>query len=168
VYQPVPAKKLPEDAVLYKLIVDEGMTPTEVRDWLKVHKDIDVTAASVSMWRRRAGLPPTMPRRSPWSYLPGTNHSNVQEAQVVRAYFRREAGLPNDPERTRMLESMERRLRDAGLVLWYNTDPEKGPLGWLTARPRPGIDLGIIREPDGKPHPPKWRERQQQEPAATG
>src|SRR5690606_19400994 len=123
------------DDLLYRLIAEEGMTPTEVRDWLKVHKGIDVTPSSISMWRRRAGLPPTRPKRSPWSYLPDTNHSRTVEAQVVRAYFRREAGLPNDPERARMLESMERRLRDANLVLWYNTDPELGRVGWATARP---------------------------------
>lgn len=162
----MPAKKLPEDAVLHQLLVDEGMTPTEVRDWLKVHKGIDVTAASISMWRRRAGLPPIKPRRSPWDYLPDTNHSRVVEAQVVRAYFRREAGLPNDPERARMLESMERRLKEANLVLWYNTDEKLGPVGWVTARPRPGIDLGIIREPDDKPHPPQWRERAETQPEA--
>lgn len=159
----MPAKKLPEDDLLYHLIAEEGMTPTEVRDYLKVHKDIDVTPSSISMWRRRAGLPATRPKRSPWNYLPDTNHSRTVEAQVVRAYFRREAGLTNDPERARMLESMERRLRDANLVLWYNSDPELGRVGWNTARPRAGIDLGIIREPDGKPHPPQWRDR-----AATG
>ena len=150
----MPAKKLP-DGDVERLLVEEGMSPAEVAAWLKEHKGIDTTPASISMWRRRAGLPAQLPRRTPWKYAPGTNHGKVVEAQVVRAYFRREEGLTNDPERARMLESMEARLRDAGLVLHYNPDPNKGEVGWFTVRPRPGIDLGIIREPDGKPHPPQ-------------
>lgn len=157
-YQPVPAKKLPEDDLLYQLIAEEGLGPSEVVAWLREHKGIEVTPSSVSMWRRRAGLPAQAPKRSPWKYASGTNHSHTVEAQAVRAYYRREAGLPNDPERARMLESMEERLRRSGTVLHYNPDPELGPVGWYYVPPEPGIDLGIIREPDRVPRPPQWQQ----------
>ena len=93
----MPAKKLPEDALLHRLIVEEGLGPAEVRDWLKEHRGIDVTAPSISMWRRRAGLPPALPRRSPWKYLPGTDHGGTAMAQAVRAYYR-DIFIPSWPD----------------------------------------------------------------------
>ncbi len=153
----MPGKKLPDKLV--ERLVRQGMGNTEVSRWLLEHEHLEVSPSAVGMWRKRRGLPtkPIAPS-APWSYRPGSGHNRESEAAVVRAYFRREAGLPIDGQREQLLLSWERRLYGAGRVLHYDPDTEQG---WWYVEAEPGVDLGIIREPDRRPRPPRedWRAR---------
>ncbi|GAA3232220.1 hypothetical protein ACFP63_16570 [Oerskovia jenensis] len=132
------------------------MTATQIVAFLKDHMGIEVTTEALIMWRKRRGLDrnPVSPKRIPWKLRP--EHVNTVEAQAIRAYYGREDGLAVDKERTRILASMERRLYPRGLVIHYDPDTERG---WWAVPARPGVDLGLVREPDGLPRPPRHDSR---------
>lgn len=148
----MPAKKIPDELV-ERLYEEEGLTATEIVEYLRVHMGIEVSREALSMWRKRRGLDrnPAHPKRIPWKVRP--EHGVTVEAQAIRSHSRREDGLPVDKERTRILASMERRLYPQGLVIHYDPDTEQG---WWYVPARPGIDLGLVREPDDTPRPPKY------------
>lgn len=151
----MPGKKLPDKVV--EQLVRKGMGNTEVARWLEVHENLDVTPSAVGMWRIRHGYArERIAPSGPWSYRLRRADKQKSEAVATRAYFRREAGLALNKQAGATLLSWERRLYGAGEVLDYDEAD-----GFRRVAARPGIDLGIIREPDGRPHPPRepWRER---------
>lgn len=151
----MPGKRLPDDKV--RQLVEAGKGNSEIARYLREHEGVDVTPSAIGMWRKRRGLERTVQApRAPWSYRPKSGHAGQVEAVVVRAWHRREAGLPLDEQRAAILAGWEHRLYGAGLVLHYDPDT---PQGWWYVPAEPGVDLGIIREPDRKPRPPRedWR-----------
>lgn len=148
----MPAKKIP-DLLVERLYEEEGLTATEIVEYLRVHMGIEVSREALAMWRKRRGLDrkPASPKRIPWKLRP--EHTSTVEAQAIRSHSRREDGLVVDDERTRILKRMEERLYPRGLVIHYDPATEQG---WWYVPARPGIDLGLVREPDDKPRPPKF------------
>lgn len=135
------------------------MSAAQIVAFLKEHMGIEVTTEALTMWRKRRGLDrkPVNPKRIPWKLRP--EHAVTVEAQAIRSHSRREDGLTVDKERSRILASMERRLYPQGLVIHYDADTERG---WWAVPARPGIDLGLVREPDDVPRPPRYGPRAMQ------
>ena len=79
----------------------------------------------------------------PWKRIKA-EHRNRYLATMVRAYTRREAGLPlsaiAEERLSRFLESAER----DGFVVHYDPDTEQG---FFRVPRREGVDTGIVRDP---------------------
>lgn len=139
----MPAKKIP-DLLVEKLYEEYGLTATEIVDYLRMHMGIELTTSALTMWRKRRGLDrkPAHPKRIPWKIRP--EHSTTVQAQAIRAASRRAEGLAVDAERSRILAHWEGLLYPKGLVIHYDADTDEG---WWYVPARPGIDLGLVREP---------------------
>jgi 2-aminoadipate transaminase len=145
----MPAPKLPRAKVIRML--EEGMGPTEIQAHLRDHDGIQTTTAAISTIRRRhTDIPPANSNPSrvlPWKIRPEHEGSSLRHAYL--AWAQREKGHPLSAERTRNLAYTEAKLMTTGQVIHYS--PAKG---FILVPARPGIDLGIIREPDDARRPP--------------
>jgi hypothetical protein len=145
------ATRLPRD--LTARLLEEGWGPTQISGYLREHLGIEVTANSISQFRKRhTDIPPShdSERKMPWSVK--REHYNSVYRHAILAWKQREADHPLSDERARNLMSIETRLQEARprQVIDYNPR-RKG--GFFLREARPGVDLGIVYEPDGKPRP---------------
>ncbi|MCL1872330.1 MAG: hypothetical protein FWF90_18220 [Promicromonosporaceae bacterium] len=140
-------KKLPTE--LTAQLLEDGWTPTKIVTFLRDHLNIEVTANSISQFRRRhTHIAPAhdSQRRLPWKI--DRLHQNSVYRHAILAWHQREHDHPLSAERARNLMAVETRLKEAGKVIDY------GPvIGFFVVPARDGIDLGIVREPSGRPRP---------------
>lgn len=138
----MPPKVLPDN--LLEQLMRRGLTDREILDYLAEHENIVVTRQAISQWRRRRGQTkrPQAPRAIPWKLRPEDRTS--EPVRVIRFHARRNAGLPLTPDEVNRLERGLEVLD--GNVFHYDPDHPAGP--WLIVPPRPGVDTGIVREPN--------------------
>ncbi len=86
----------------------------------------------------------------PWKVKP--EHKGSVYRNAVYSYWRREHDEPLGDESWRNLYAVEARLKETGQVIDYNP---RRKTGFHLVPARTGVDLGLVREPDGKPRPPK-------------
>lgn len=140
----MPGKLIPDHLVAR--LVDEGKTDGEIRDYLAERENLQVTRQAITNWRRRRGDEPrqlAVPRAIPWKVA--KEHATLQPARVIRWYARRQAGLPLAEPEARALDRAMRDLAQVDGVLTYVPGTAEG---WFVVKRRPGVDEGIIREPD--------------------
>jgi hypothetical protein len=120
-----------------------GLNDQQIADWILEHEHEQVTRQAVSAARRRWGLEATRPtlRSVPWRLRPGDDTHELTRA--VRSFARRQAGRELVPGDAKRLARVEAWLAERDGVLFYDE-----VVGWVVIRRRPGVDLGIIREPD--------------------
>lgn len=131
-------------------LLHEGLGPTAIARRIRKEDGIEVTASAISNIRRRhTNLPPMQAakaRRMPWRIDPA--HQNSRYRYAILAWVRRERDEPLGEEAYLRLMRMETELKESGKVIDYYPGS-----GWRVVPARPGIDLGIVREPDDKPRP---------------
>lgn len=140
----MPGKIIPDKLV--ERLAREGKTDGQIVTYLRDHENIVVTRQAISAWRRRRGdQKRTMsPRAMPWKLR--SEHLQTEPARVIRWHARVERGDPLSPaDRVRYERAVEH-LKENNLVFHY--DPS-APQGWFLVPRRKGIDLGLVREPEG-------------------
>lgn len=137
-------RKLPPAPELAKM-VEAGMTHTQIAD--KISKDIGehVSRSSVAVALSRANLTTrtAADKAVPWIIRP--EHQNRYDMHMLRIHRRVQRGeaiRPSDADRYR---SWRANLDQHDAVIHY--EPRSIVGFWLVPR-RPGIDTGVIREPD--------------------
>ena len=143
----MPGPKLPQE--MTARLLEDGWGPKKIADHYKRHLGIEVTPSAVSMFRKRYTDVPAKHKSEkviPWDVRP--EHKASVYRHAVLAWHQRERGEAVIGERYRNLMSIETRLKEAGRVIDYH--PQRG---WLIVPARPGVDLGVIREPDAVPRP---------------
>lgn len=143
----MPAKKIPSDNELEQLF-RRGMTPAQISGWYAREKNLDIAPGTISVWkvRQSASLPvyrETYVDLIPWTVNP--EHRALYPVKMLRMTGRRRAGLPLRPEDARRLDAWLEKLQDRNLVVHYDPGTAQG---FFYVEPRPGKDLGPIREPD--------------------
>lgn len=141
--------RLPREQVAR--LLEEGWGPTQIAKHLTARGYEGVTPNAISTFRRRHTDVPAKfdsTRKVPWKVHPD-HQSSVYRAAIL-TWHQREEGILTSPERERNLLAVEARLKEAGLVIDYRPR-RKNP--WALVPARPGVDLGIVREPDGVPRP---------------
>ena len=136
------ARKLPADLVTR--LLEEGLGPSAIVEHLREHEDIEVSPQAISTFRKRHTDVPAQHstrRVVPWDVRPEHRSSGYRRA--ILAFHRRAQGRTLTGEERRNLDHVERTLRGADQVITY--DPDEG---WTLVPARPGIDTGIIREPE--------------------
>lgn len=111
-----------------------------------------VDPSAISKARRRAGkkLRPLHAKKEhnrdllPWKPL-AAQHKNMHTAQMLRLEGRRRRGEYIKPWDLRALENWKATLRLQGLVIHYDPRTEQG---WFRVKPRPGVDVDLIRRPE--------------------
>lgn len=139
----MPTKVIPDSQV--EQMFRRGMTPTEVRDEL-ARQGIDVSRAAITNWRSRRGMPSLRQRYSefiPWDLLAAHRHRHP--AKMLRLAGRRAAGGEVPPSLQADLDRWLDNLEANDMVVGY--DPEL-PDGWFYHVRRPGVDDGLISNPE--------------------
>lgn len=101
------------------------------------------------MWavmRRRHGIPRRIVRDItliPWEVDPLHRHGHA--VAMLRAEGRRRAGAPLSSRVAESLSTWLGRLKRDGTVVLYDRS-----VGWRYVLRRPGVDLDLIREPQGQ------------------
>jgi DNA-binding transcriptional MocR family regulator len=135
-------RKLP--AELVTRLLREGHGPRAIVEHLRVHEGVVVSPQAISTFRQRhTDVPPQHSTRRivPWEVRPEHRTSGYRRA--ILAYHRRAEGRPLTGEERRNLDHIEAKLRATDQVISY--DPDEG---WILVPARPGVDTGIIREPE--------------------
>lgn len=138
-------------------IQDEG----EIRRWFEEGKtyrwmsdeylrkyNIEMSPSAFGNMRRRWGLHPRLVRDDdmiPWALK--REHQWKTPLALLRIAARERAGEPLHREEQRRLASFVRSLKEDGAVIHYDPDTEEG---FWRVPARPGIDKGLIREPERK------------------
>jgi DNA-binding transcriptional MocR family regulator len=136
------ARKLPADLVTR--LLEEGLGPRAIVEYLRQHEGIEVSPQAISTFRQRhTDIPAQHSTRRvvPWDVRPEHRSSGYRRA--VLSFHRRAQGRTLTGEERRNLDHVERTLRETGQVITYQPDE-----GWLLVPARPGIDTGIVREPE--------------------
>ncbi|GAB2464357.1 hypothetical protein GCM10007967_18490 [Xylanimonas ulmi] len=136
------ARKLP--AALVTRLLQEGLGPRAIVEHLRVHEGVEVSPQAISTFRKRHTTVPAQHstrRVIPWEVRP--EHRSSTYRRAVLAFHRRAEGRTLTGEERRNLDHVERTLRETGQVITYHPDE-----GWLLVPARPGIDTGIVREPE--------------------
>ncbi|ACZ32369.1 putative transcriptional regulator, GntR family [Xylanimonas cellulosilytica DSM 15894] len=136
------ARKLPVDLVTR--LLEDGLGPRAIVDHLREHVGIEVSPQAISTFRKRHTDVPAQHstrRVIPWDVRP--EHRSNGYRRAILAFHRRAQGRTLTGEERRNLDHVERTLRESGQVITYQQDE-----GWTLVPARPGIDTGIIREPE--------------------
>lgn len=136
------SRKLP--AALVTSLLEKGLGPRAIVEHLREHEGIEVSPQAISTFRKRHTTIPAQHstrRVIPWDVLPEHRSSGYRRA--ILAFHRRAQGRTLTGEERRNLDHVERTLRESGQVITYQKDE-----GWVLVPARPGIDTGIIREPE--------------------
>ena len=139
---PLVSRKLP--AALVTRLLEEGLGPRAIVEHLREHHGIEVSPQAISTFRKRHTTIPAQHstrRVIPWDVR--AEHRSSVYRRAILAYHRRAQGRSLTGEERRNLDHVERTLRAAGQVITYQHDE-----GWTLVPARPGIDTGIIREPE--------------------
>lgn len=139
----MPAKLIPDKEV--EMMFRRGMTPTEVRAAL-AESGIHVSGAALSNWRHRNGLPRLRPRYGtfiPWVLR--ADHRHRWPARMLRLAGRQASGVKLSASAESDLENWLRKLWADDLVVGYSREL---PEGWYYHRRRPGVDDGLISNPE--------------------
>ena len=119
-----------------------GATQQEVAD------RFGVTQAAVSANIQRGNIKVDTGRAEgramPW-YPIRPEHRDRYLARMLRANHRREQGLKNAPVLDAMLDKFLQAAAEEDFVITYDPDTEEG---FFRVPRRPGIDEGLIRNPD--------------------
>ncbi len=140
------ARKLPADLVTR--LLGEGLGPRAIVEHLREHEGIEVSPQAISTFRKRHTDVPAQHstrRIVPWEIRP--EHRSSRYRRAILAFHRRAQGRTLTGEERRNLDHVERTLRETGQVITYQPDE-----GWTLVPARPGIDTGIIREPETAMH----------------
>ncbi len=142
-----PPRKLPPTPVILKMIA-KGATITEVA------RQSGTSVAAVRHHLKGAGVPSRIGRHDgliPWRVA--KSHTQAHPATMLRVLSRLRAGETVPDVKARTARAWERKVQDAGLVVYYH--PRIGPTpaspvsgGFAYVPRRPGEDL--IREPPDK------------------
>ena len=136
------SRKLPAELVA-KLLA-EGLGPSAIVEHLRTHEGVEVSPQAISTFRKRhTDIPArhSTKRVIPWKVRPEHRSSGYRRA--ILAYQRRAQGRTLIGEELRNLEHVERTLRETDQVITYSPDQ-----GWALVPARPGIDTGIIQQPE--------------------
>ncbi len=136
------ARKLP--APLVTRLLEEGLGPSAIVEHLRSKEGIDVSPQAISTFRKRHTAVPAQHstrRVVPWDVRPEHRSSGYRRA--ILAFHRRAQGQTLTGEEARNLDHVERTLRESGQVITYHPDT-----GFALVPARPGIDTGIIEEPE--------------------
>ena len=118
-----------------------GATQREVADRFGVTQ----AAVSLAIARGNIKIDTGRERLLPWHMRP--EHANLSVPRALRLALRVQRGKSDDmpPYLRQQGEGFIRKLESLDAVIHY--DPECEPF-WFRVPRRPGIDLGLIREPD--------------------
>lgn len=138
-------KLLPDKQI--EMLVRSGKGDTEIVRYLQEHDNISVTRQAIQAWRKRNAQESKHGREivysMPWRIRP--EHSSLEAARAIRWQARVDAGLPVSPEDLDRLARVKRHLGAVDGVFHYEPDT---PQGWFIVSRRPGVDTGIVRNPD--------------------
>lgn len=138
-----------DDLVMRRLCATK-LTNTEMRDVLDRVYDIQVTLSAITQWKKRHGYPVRHStkerlRNIPWRV--SLAHVNDRYYHSLQDLSRQEHGRElNKPARYRLAKFLQE-LESTGKVVHYTFED-----GFSLVDPRPGIDLGVIREPSLDDH----------------
>jgi hypothetical protein len=122
------------------------LTNKEISEALVAEGHAPATSAAVSAWRKRHGYPPMReqaPGREdliPWKVAQKDGRHRYYVCLLI--VTRDRAGLPIAPKERAQMEKFVRELHDTAAVISYDRIN-----GWRKRRPRPGIDIDLIRNP---------------------
>lgn len=125
--------------------VNQGMTHDQIVEKIKREKHVDVTRSAVSVALSRAGRTTRTieDKAVPWVIRP--EHSNKIDLHLLRVHKRITEGEQVRDSDRRRYESWKAKLDAEDAVVHY--EPRSAAGFWWVPR-RPGIDNGLIREPD--------------------
>lgn len=143
-----PPRILPSESILRRWIEEEGLTHQQCADRVFAQTGVKVSRASVSASLSKAGYTKRVryPELIPWRVR--VDHNRHHFLNMLRLEGRSQAGVRLSEHDRRQLESFKRRLEESNAVVAYIRDTDEG---WFLVHRRPGVDLGMIREPDRKP-----------------
>lgn len=136
--------------------LNAGATYRQVADWYSQTYRVPVSLDTVRRTALKHGF---QPRNATCEDLVKLRvpeeHLMDPEARRLRAYARRLADLPLSDDDATRLDLWLAKLKPEDLVVGWDAslvqeDPGDAPedRGWYYTPRRPGIDLGVIREPD--------------------
>lgn len=122
-----------------------GKTQLEVVD---IYRDrgVDISQSAISQAITAGRIKVDTNRNSggiPWKLKPQHRHLNA--ARMLRTLARMDAGLAVGKSLEEQARVWRAGLEEEGSVIAYDPDTEEG--FWRVPR-RPGIDLGLVRDPD--------------------
>ena len=117
-----------------------GATQQQVADKFGVSQAAVSNAIARGMIEYKTNRPKTS--GVPWSPV-APEHREQYLVRMLRAAQRREEGLTNSPFWEDRLDGFLRKMEEEGWVVDY--DPSEG---FKRVPRRPGVDLGLVREPD--------------------
>lgn len=133
--------------------VREGKTNAEIVRLLAEREGVSVSRQAISVWKRRAGVEmKDQPAKGmPWKVK--EEHRQLEAARAIRNFNRVRRGdtLPEREQRRldKAIESLAEIASEQGwkhgAVFHYEPDTDSG---WFVVARRPGVDKGIVREPD--------------------
>lgn len=121
------------------------MTQAEIAEAIAARTNYQVSRSAVSVALSRAGLTKRVRYATTLPWRLKVQHSDAYDAYMLRLAGRMEQGKPLSPDEKKRFASWKRRLDEAGCVVHYEPRSEQG--FWWVPR-RPGVDRGLIREPD--------------------
>lgn len=135
-----------------KQLVRAGLSDGEVAAYLGEKENIYVTRQAIHAWRKRNldEAPRRHGRRVMLPWRVREEHRTLEPARAIRAFARRASGEDLPEAEASRLERVLGFLAEHGdvngpAVFDYDPGSERG---WVVVSRRPGVDRGIVREPD--------------------
>lgn len=142
-----PPRYLPSDSTLAKW-VEEGLTARQIAERVERETGYRVARSTVAAALSRAGLTNQVRWSDfiPWSPV-RADHANRYPAVMLRYAARRQNGLEISPDANKRLDAWIAKLKENNAVVTYSYESDEG---FYYVPARPGIDTGLIRDPNVK------------------
>ncbi|USH44615.1 immunity repressor [Streptomyces phage BroPlease] len=140
----MPAKKIQDEQEVIRWF-EEGWSYQEMTEEYQRKYNIEMKPSAWGNFRYRKGLDRRIARDDeliPWAVE--RKHRSLYPLMMLRLEGRRRAGLPNDEEKTKRLESWKQMLEEENAVVHYDPDTVDG----FFYVPREPKDDDIIRKPE--------------------
>ncbi|MFE0964047.1 hypothetical protein [Streptomyces fungicidicus] len=140
----MPAKKIQDEQEVIRWF-EEGWTYAEMTEEYRQKYNIEMKPSAWGNFRYRKGLDRRIARDDeliPWAVK--KEHRSLYPLMMLRLEARKRAGLPNDEDKTKRLESWRAMLEEENAVVHYDPDTADG----FFYVPREDGDDDIIRRPE--------------------
>ncbi|AFU62008.1 putative repressor [Streptomyces phage phiHau3] len=140
----MPAKEIQDEQEVIRWF-EEGWSYQEMTEEYQRKYNIEMKPSAWGNFRYRKGLDRRIARDDeliPWAVE--RKHRSLYPLMMLRLEGRRRAGLPNDEEKTKRLESWKQMLEEENAVVHYDPDTVDG----FFYVPREPKDDDIIRKPE--------------------
>ncbi|MFE1842025.1 hypothetical protein [Streptomyces sp. NPDC059515] len=140
----MPAKKIQDEQEVIRWF-EEGWTYAEMTEEYLRKYNIEMKPSAWGNFRYRKGLDRRIARDDeliPWAVK--KEHRSLYPLMMLRLEGRKRAGLPNDEDKAKRLESWRQMLEEENAVVHYDPDTEDG----FFYVPREDGDDDIIRRPE--------------------